>query len=1218
MSTPISVLALVAVSTLSLFLSVLNFSFWRIRRQDRVPLWLAAWLALSVAFTVLRLAQYADLSNNLYIVIPRLLLTAAYSLAWVGYELGNTFVGHRPPRRERLAIVLPLAAIIAVLCTTNLILTDHVILRRLLLGGQFHGVAAGPLYLPVSFFVLGLGSIPPIRLLRTPSRYRREHLLMAAGYLVVIVFSLVDFLSVAFNASWVRLSDLGYLPLAIFFSIIQVQRIERLYKDMDSAVQERTARLGLLNEELHEEVEDRKNAQQALQVSERLYRLLFDSNPQPAWVYDTESLRFLVVNDAAQTEYGYSREEFYGMTIRDIRPPGELSMLMDNLEQQESELRRSGPWKHTRKDGSTLNVEILSHALMFGGKSARLVLVTNITERLKAETALQESEEKYRTVVENADDGIAIIQEGAVKYANRRLVEMSGRSIEEILGRHFDIFVHPEEREKVVQRHARRMAGEDEPETYETVLARKDTSPVLAELTTASITYQGAPAQIVIVRDISKRKEAEQTLHRQLREMTVLNTVATAAAQATHIDELVERVTTAVGNMLYPDNFGMLLSDANTRTWRPHPSYQGIGPDDLNSVHLMSEGIVGRVMATGRSARVGDVHKDSTYRQVTPGIQSELAVPIVVNGKIFGCLNAESRTLHAFTDHDERIMGTIADTMSTAIEKIRLLQVEKRRREEAEILYNTTRDLVVERDLSRLLRIIVETAAGMVSAPSAALYLCEPALRQARCAMSFNTPGDYTGMTLKYGEGAAGKVAETGQPLMIEDYRTWEGRTSLFDNGTQPILSLLAVPLRWQGQVIGVLIIFDNTKVRSFAAEDLRMVNLFANQAAMAVENASLFKEASQRAQEAAVIAEVGRDISETLQLDVILERIAAYAKNLLRARTCAVYLPDTEASRLRAIASLGPSAEEIKLAPVRLGEGVLGDIAVRRVGEIINNIGEDPRAINIPGTEEIPIEHLMGVPVLSKDQLTGLIAVWRIGAGAEFSDGELGFLSSLAGQVAVAIENARLFEDLQRSNLELSLAYDTTLEGWARALELRDKETLGHSRRVTDLTLRLARHLGVPEAELTHIRRGVLLHDIGKMGIPDALLRKTGPLDPAEWDQMRKHPTYAYELLQPIAYLRPALEIPYSHHERWDGSGYPRGLKGTSIPLSARIFMIVDAFDALLNDRPYRLAWPLSEVQEYLHQEAGRLFDPAITEAFLNMMLDEQALPNPEHRVQE
>ena len=218
------------------------------------------------------------------------------------------------------------------------------------------------------------------------------------------------------------------------------------------------------------------------------------------------------------------------------------------------------------------------------------------------------------------------------------------------------------------------------------------------------------------------------------------------------------------------------------------------------------------------------------------------------------------------------------------------------------------------------------------------------------------------------------------------------------------------------------------TESTEFTEEDLRMATLFANQAAAAVENARLFRETSQRAQEAAALAEVGRDISETLQLDVILERIAAYAKYLLKARTCAVYLPETGTRTLRAIASLGPYADEIKNDPLALGEGILGNIALRRSGEIINDVASDTRAIHIAGTESLPAEHLMGVPVLSKDQLTGLIAVWRIGEGHEFNSTELDFLSSLAGQVAVAIENARLFEAERRRYQEAEALRKATL----------------------------------------------------------------------------------------------------------------------------------------------------------------------------------------------
>ena len=176
-----------------------------------------------------------------------------------------------------------------------------------------------------------------------------------------------------------------------------------------------------------------------------------------------------------------------------------------------------------------------------------------------------------------------------------------------------------------------------------------------------------------------------------------------------------------------------------------------------------------------------------------------------------------------------------------------------------------------------------------------------------------------------------------------------------------------------------------------------------------------------------------------------------------------------------------------------------------------------------------------------------------------------------LAGQAAIAVDNAQLFAELERKNLELRLAYDETIEGWARALDLRDKETEGHSRRVTEMTVALCQQLGASPEQLVHVRRGALLHDIGKMGIRDAVLLKPGKLTDEEWVEMRKHPGYAVDLLSPIEFLRPALDIPQYHHEKWDGSGYPLGLSGEAIPLTARAFAVVDVYDALTSDRPYR-----------------------------------------------
>jgi putative two-component system response regulator len=195
-----------------------------------------------------------------------------------------------------------------------------------------------------------------------------------------------------------------------------------------------------------------------------------------------------------------------------------------------------------------------------------------------------------------------------------------------------------------------------------------------------------------------------------------------------------------------------------------------------------------------------------------------------------------------------------------------------------------------------------------------------------------------------------------------------------------------------------------------------------------------------------------------------------------------------------------------------------------------------------------------------------------------------------------------------ERANLEVAhekllSAYDATIEGWSHAMDLRDKETEGHTLRVTELSEKLGRIMGISADELVYMRRGALLHDIGKLGVPDAILLKPDKLTDEEWVIMHQHPKYAYDMIQPIEYLRPALDIPFCHHEKWDGSGYPRGLKGEEIPLSARIFAIIDVWDALTSDRPYRPAWDKKKVMEYIKEQSGRHFDPYVVDQFIKMM---------------
>jgi putative nucleotidyltransferase with HDIG domain len=240
------------------------------------------------------------------------------------------------------------------------------------------------------------------------------------------------------------------------------------------------------------------------------------------------------------------------------------------------------------------------------------------------------------------------------------------------------------------------------------------------------------------------------------------------------------------------------------------------------------------------------------------------------------------------------------------------------------------------------------------------------------------------------------------------------------------------------------------------------------------------------------------------------------------------------------------------------------------------------------------------------QDRVIGVLEALNKKQGG-FTDEDVKILTAIASQAAVAIENAQLVKALQES-------YESTLEGWAAALDLRDKETEGHSQRVTMLSLRLAEQMGLSKEFLTYVRQGALLHDIGKMAVPDHILHKKGPLTEQEKAIMRQHPVNAYNMLYPIAYLRPALDIPFCHHERWDGTGYPRGLKGDEIPLAARIFTVIDIWDALRSDRPYRKAWSERETLDYIQEQSGKSLDPTVVRHFVDffpsIQMERQLLP--------
>ncbi|MDQ7830020.1 MAG: GAF domain-containing protein [Armatimonadota bacterium] len=420
--------------------------------------------------------------------------------------------------------------------------------------------------------------------------------------------------------------------------------------------------------------------------------------------------------------------------------------------------------------------------------------------------------------------------------------------------------------------------------------------------------------------------------------------------------------------------------------------------------------------------------------------------------------------------------------------------------------------------------------------------------------------------------------------------------------------AMLVVPLAVMGRTIGALEV-QGTGPAPYLPEHVVAVQVAASVAAIAIENVQLLdrerrlrEQAERRVQRLgalrAIEMAIGSSLDVRVTLNVILDQVTL---QLGVDAACVLLLARTQT--LRFAAARGFRTTALQRTHLRLGEGYAGQAALERrrieVSDLRMHPGAFTRSRLFPQEEFVAY---MAVPLVAKGQVKGVLELFHRSPLAPEEEW-LDFLDAVAMQAAIAIDHVALFDDLQRSNVNLTLAYDTTLEGWSRALDLRDRETQGHTQRVAELCVRLGQAAGLGEEDLIHLRRGALLHDIGKMGVPDAILHKPGPLTDAEWAVMRQHPVYAYELLAPIDFLRPALDVSYCHHERWDGSGYPRGLRGEAIPLAARIFAVVDVWDALTSERPYRPAWSREEALAYIREQAGRLFDPRIARIFVDLV---------------
>jgi putative nucleotidyltransferase with HDIG domain len=348
-------------------------------------------------------------------------------------------------------------------------------------------------------------------------------------------------------------------------------------------------------------------------------------------------------------------------------------------------------------------------------------------------------------------------------------------------------------------------------------------------------------------------------------------------------------------------------------------------------------------------------------------------------------------------------------------------------------------------------------------------------------------------------------------------------------------------------------------------------------------------------------LMKIGRAINSSLGKRRVLEDVMDQLVLLMHAERGFLMLKHP-GGRMEFEIARGLDQVNLEDEALKISRTIVDKVAATGETILTTNAQEDPRFEHQMSVMTYQLRSILCAPLKIKDELIGVIYVDNRARAGIFQVQDQALITAFADQAAVAIDNAQLFDDLQAKNRELEEAYQATLEGWVSALDMRDKETEGHTQRVTVLTQRLARTMGVDDAQMVHITRGALLHDIGKMAIPDSILLKPGALTEEERELIKQHPKFAFDMLKRIEFLRPAIDIPHYHHEKWDGTGYPDGLKGEEIPFAARIFPVIDVWDALTSNRPYRKGLPHTEVKEHIKADSGKHFDPQVVEAFLTM----------------
>ncbi|RME12466.1 MAG: GAF domain-containing protein, partial [Ardenticatenia bacterium] len=685
------------------------------------------------------------------------------------------------------------------------------------------------------------------------------------------------------------------------------------------------------------------------------------------------------------------------------------------------------------------------------------------------------------------------------------------------------------------------------------------------------------------------------TAARQLRDLTILYQVHSLAQEHASPESLARHLIPTLTALLGAHHVRFYL----------HTNQQCICQADATTECKLPEtalSLIENQIAGGRTRILQGDELDPLRQFCSSESCSTLVLQPLSNNHPVGFLWVEFTHPQQWTPNDQLLFSTLGRTIGGTIANLHLLRQTESRLRVLESVHHVSRALREAQSAEELLEYLLEHVLQTLRINTGSIWLYNEEDDQMYPIAARGWLEAFSQSPVSAHGTIGGLVLAHKQTIVAEEFRTDPRTNPNLRDRVPPNWGGLCIPLRHDEHVEGVMYLAVPSE-RRLAEEEILIAETLAEIGATALNRMRLHQETQQRVRQLEVLRTIDRTITGSMDLHLILKVILDHLIQYTQADAALVSLYNANANLLEFGVGQGFYSYGIRTLTPHLSEG----LALKALHEhrmlFVQNLAEDE---TFTRTSRILLEneHFVSgyfVPLYAKGAPKGVLELYFRRPTTLPSD-TLEFIETVAQQAAIAIETAQLFEDLQRSNVELSLAYDATIEGWARALELRDEETEGHSQRVTEMTLLLARAMGIQGEDLVHIRRGALLHDIGKMGIPDSILLKPGPLTDEEWEIMRQHPVLAYKLLSPIPFLRPALDIPYCHHEKWDGTGYPRGLKGEEIPLAARIFAVVDVWDALLSDRPYRKGWPPEKVYAFIQEQAGKHFDPKVVDVFLKL----------------